>query len=351
MPSPFRIAHQRRVVVLALPGTYSLDAMGPFEIFHAAARLHGAREQEGRVDPGVGLSLSSVELAYDVELVGARTGKVETAGGVGLFATRALSSVRGPLDTFIVAGGNIERLLQVLADKPQVLANVQRVARLSRRVASVCSGSFVLAAAGLLDGRRATTHWAACDLLQKRFPKLRVERDPIYTRDGNVYTSAGATTGMDLALALVRDDHGRELAQEVARWLVLYVQRPGSQSQLSASLRAQEAEREPLRDLKTWIIGHPSADLSVTALAARAGMSVRNFARAFRRELSVTPASYVEAVRVEAARQRLQLGVASIEEIAVAVGFGSVVTLRRAFARQLGVSPAEYRARVLHVAS
>ena len=209
----------------------------------------------------------------------------------------------------------------------------------------MCSGAFLLAEAGLLDGRRATTHWDACAALAARYPSVRVEPDPIFVRDGRVYTSAGVTAGMDLALALVEEDCGRELALAVARRLVFFLKRPGGQSQFSAQLSAQIAEREQLRDLQSWIVEYPEADLSVEALARRVAMSPRNFARVFAREAGITPARFVERVRVEAARRRLVESTSNVDSVAEACGFGSAETLRRAFLRSVHVSPAAYRNR------
>lgn len=225
------------------------------------------------------------------------------------------------------------------------MAWLRRTAPGCRRVASVCSGAFLLAKAGLLDGRRVTTHWASCDALQRRYPAITVDPDPIFVRDGNVWTSAGVTAGIDLALALVEDDLGPETALEVARWLVLFVQRPGGQAQFSAQLGGQLAERDALRDLQRWIADNLAGDLTVPALAERVGMSPRNFARVFQREVGATPAAYVEGVRLERARLALESTPATVEEIARHCGFGTVETLRRTFARRLGVSPSEYRAR------
>jgi transcriptional regulator GlxA family with amidase domain len=220
---------------------------------------------------------------------------------------------------------------------------IRRTALRARRVTSVCSGAFLLGEAGLLDGRRATTHWAVCDALQRRYPRARVERDPIFVRDGKVSTSAGVTAGMDLALELVEEDGGRDLALSVARWLVMFLRRPGGQSQFSVQLSAQVAERRGLRDLQGFIADHLDDDLSVPALAQRARMSSRNFARAFRREIGVTPAAYVEAQRVEGARRLLETADRSVTEIAAACGFGRVETMHRAFRRAVRVSPAQYR--------
>jgi transcriptional regulator GlxA family with amidase domain len=222
---------------------------------------------------------------------------------------------------------------------------VRRAAGGARRIASVCTGAFVLAAAGLLDDRRATTHWAFCGELAERFPNVRVERDPIYVRDGEVWTSAGVTAGIDLALALVEEDLGRDIALLVARWLVVFVRRAGGQSQFSAQLAAQTAERVPLRDLQAWIGDHPEADLAVPALARRVAMSVRHFSRVFRAETGASPADYVERIRVETARRLLETSARSVEEIAAAAGFANPEALRRAFGRRVGLSPREYRAR------
>jgi transcriptional regulator GlxA family with amidase domain len=209
----------------------------------------------------------------------------------------------------------------------------------------VCTGAFLLAEAGLLDGLCVTTHWQACALLQRRYPRLRVDPDFIYVREGRIWTSAGVTAGMDLALALVEEDLGRDVALAVAQRLVLYLKRPGGQSQFSAQLAAQRAAREPLRELQAWIAEHPAEDLSVAALARRAGMSPRNFARVFAREVGRTPARFVEEARVEHARRRLEAGDEGVDAVAAASGFGSAETLRRSFLRVLRVGPAAYRSR------
>jgi transcriptional regulator GlxA family with amidase domain len=248
--------------------------------------------------------------------------------------------VRGPLDTLLVAGGSGARHAG-----PAVVDRIAALAGDARRVASVCTGAYVLAAAGLLDGRRATTHWNWCDDLQRRHSAIAVERDPIFVVDGPVRTSAGVTAGMDLALALVEEDLGARVALDVARWLVLFVKRPGGQAQFSAQLAGQTADRAPLRDLQAWIADHLDADLSIPALADRACMSERNFARAFKAETGMTPAVYVEALRVERARLALEAGAAPIDAVAHRCGFGTVETLRRAFGRRLGVSPTAYRNR------
>lgn len=314
----------RRVVIVAYPGVQPLDVVGPAEVFAAASEL------------GTG--------GYDIEVVAPRPRPVGPSrhGGYSIVPRRTTASCRGPIDTLVVAGGTGV----FAAERDEALVNwIRAAAERSRRVTSVCSGSFLLARAGLLDGRRATSHWAACSELQRRYPEVRVEPDPIFVRDGRVWTSAGVTAGIDLALALVEEDMGADVAREVARWLVVFVQRPGGQAQFSSHLAAGPAERRPLRELQAWMADHLDADLRVEALAERASMSPRHFARAFRRETGLTPAAYVEAIRIEAARQRLERGSEPIDAVAARSGFGTPETMRRAFARRVGVAPADYRAR------
>ncbi len=319
----------RRIVMAAFPDVQILDVTGPLEVFSTASRL---LQRAGRAGAA----------AYSTELVARRAGRLRTSSGLELWASRPLGAVRGPVDTLLVAGG--EGTVAALGD-PMLIRWLRRTAPRARRVASVCSGAFLLAEAGLLDGRRATTHWGVCEELARRHPRVRVERDPIFVRDGRIWTSAGITAGMDLALALVEEDHGRELALSVARWLVFFLKRPGGQSQFSAQLSAQIAEREPLAELQSFVVEHPEADCSVETLARRAGMSPRNFARVFGREVGMTPARFVENARVEAARRLLEEGDAGVEDVAAAVGFGSAETLRRAFLRRVRVGPAAYRSR------
>jgi transcriptional regulator GlxA family with amidase domain len=319
----------RRVVVIAFPGVQSLDVTGPVEVFASANDRERRRE-------------------YAITLASADGRPVRTSSGLSLVPDAAVSDVRGPVDTLVVAGG--DGTAAALADRV-LIAAVGRLARRARRVTSVCSGAFLLAEAGLLDGRRATTHWSACAVLARRYPAIEVDPDPIFTRDGNVWTSAGVTAGMDLALALVEDDLGRDTALDIARRLVLFLRRPGSQSQFSAQLAAQIAEREGLRSVQRWIADHPGDDLSVARLADRSGMSVRHFARSFRDEVGVTPARYVEHARLEAARRLLEEADDGVEAIARRCGFGTAETMRRAFVRALHLSPAEYRRRFRTAAS
>jgi transcriptional regulator GlxA family with amidase domain len=323
-----RNPRSRHVLMVAYPGAHALDAIGPLEVFSAAATL--------------GPRAAGEEPAYTTEVVAVAPGPLRTQSGIGLVASRALGAVRGDVDTLLVAGGL--GTAAALEDRA-LLSGLRRLAPRARRIGSVCTGSFVLAAAGLLDGRRVTTHWMWCRALATRFPNVRVEPDPIFVRDGNVYTSAGVTAGMDLALALVEEDLGRELALQVARQLVLFLRRPGGQSQFSAQLAAQAADRQPLRELQAWIVEHPGGDCSVPALAHRVAMSPRNFARVFLRETGLTPAHYVERVRVEAARRRLEESTDGVDAIAGHCGFGTAETMRRAFLRHLRVAPSDYRVR------
>jgi transcriptional regulator GlxA family with amidase domain len=313
----------RRVVIAAFPRVQTLDVLGPAEVFATATRLAGGTE------------------GYETEVVAAQAGPLRTSS-VALHPDLTIDECRGRIDTLLVAGG---RGVHDAARDERLVAWLAGAAKRSRRVTSVCTGAFLLARAGLLHGRRVTTHWASCAELARRHPELEVEADPIFVRDGDVITSAGVTAGMDLALALVEDDLGREVALQTARWLVLFLKRPGGQAQFSAQLAAQMAEREPLRELQQWLPDHLGEDLSVPALARRACMSERNFARAFRDETGMTPAAYVETARVESARIALETGDLPVEAIARQAGFGTVETMRRAFRRRVGVSPAGYRGR------
>lgn len=310
----------RRVVIVAYPDVQTLDVIGPAEVFGTASRLDPAR--------------------YEVELVARQRGPIRTSSQIPLLPRRTIADVRGPIDTLIVAGGT--GVYEAIHDR-ELVAWVKRRARTCRRVASVCSGAFLLAEAGLLDGRRATTHWAVADNLAERYPRVTVDADPIFIREGNVWTSAGVAAGIDLSLALVSDDFGPKVAREIARWLVLFLQRAGGQSQFSVQLAAQAAERHPLRDLQTYIADHPRADLSVPALAERCGMSPRHFSRVFVQELGCTPAVYVERSRLDAARRLLESTQMSLDEVAVASGLGTAATLYRVFQRALRVSPGAYR--------
>jgi transcriptional regulator GlxA family with amidase domain len=317
----------RRVVVLIYEGLQALDAVGPLEVFSGANELCA---RQGKPAP------------YRVEIVAPKAGPQLCESGYALVAPRAYGELRGPIDTLIVVGGNGSR---VVRHDAKLRAWLKRTAKRVRRLCSVCTGALVLAEAGLLDGKRATTHWARLDHLAERHPRVHVERDPIFVRDGSVYTSAGVTAGIDLSLALVEDDVGAEAARTIARWLVVFLQRPGGQAQFSAHVAGTPPRDASFHALQAFIAEHPERDLSVPALAARMAMSSRNFARRFRDQLGVSPAQYVLRARVESARARLEQGDESIEAVAARCGFGTEETMRRSFQKLVRVAPRGYRQR------
>ncbi|MGN9779394.1 GlxA family transcriptional regulator [Micromonospora sp. H33] len=314
------------MVVPVYDGVDLLDVAGPVEVFTVADRLVGG----GR---------------YEVVLAAAVPGRVRTFGGVLLVADRSLADLPSQVDTLLVPGGAeiaaAGRVVPVV--DAAVVAAIRSLAAGARRVASVCTGAHILAAAGVLDGRRATTHWATAARLQADHPAVAVDADPVFVRDGEVWTSAGLSSGVDLALALVAEDCGDDVARAVARWLVVYLRRPGGQSQYSAVLARETAAPGPVRDLQRWIVEHLAEDLSVPALAARLSMSVRHFSRVFVRETGCTPAEYVAEVRWEAARRHLEQGEQPLPVVARVCGYGSVDSLQRAF-RARGTTPARHRA-------
>jgi len=316
-------SEQQRIAFVAFDEVEMLDVTGPWEVFHTAGLIAGAVPELACLTAGGRDVRSSSGLTLRSD------GAVETAPAAGV-------------DTLVVPGGVGSE--EALAD-PALVHAVARLAAGARRIVGVCTGAFLLAEAGLLEGRRATTHWAGCDRLAERYPGIEVDPDPIFIRDDDVYTSAGVTSGMDLALALVEEDHGTEVALQTARMLVLYARRPGGQTQFSVQLSHQLAEREPLRELQAWIGEHLDEDLSVGALAGRLHLSERQFGRVFTRELGTTPADYVEQARVEHARSLLEGGGAALDEVARRCGFAGAEVMRRAFRRRLGTSPSEYRKR------
>ncbi|MFF1408431.1 GlxA family transcriptional regulator [Streptomyces sp. NPDC058289] len=312
----------RNVLVVLYDGVQSLDVTGPMEVFSGADRHPGP-------------------VRYALRTVSPGGSPVRTSSGLRLVPDGDLESERpGAGTTLLVPGG---RYTGDFA--PEITDWLRTYGGSAERLVSVCTGGLLLAEAGLLDGRRATTHWYVCERMARAYPAVTVEPDPIYVRDGPVATSAGVTAGIDLALALVEEDHGRELALSVARHLVVFLRRPGNQAQFSAQLAAQTALREPLREVQHWITEHPGEDLSVEALAARAALSPRHFARAFRAETGVTPGRYVERVRVEHARRLLEEGGEGIAQVSRACGYANPEALRRAFVKTLGQPPAEYRRR------
>jgi transcriptional regulator GlxA family with amidase domain len=304
-----------------------LDITGPLEVFARTTRW---------LRDHAGLAKS----AYEVELVAIRRGPITTSGGLQLIATRSIREARR-IDTLLVSGGIGQ---ESAARNPVLLAWLRARAKDVERLGSICNGALILAHAGLLDNRTVTTHWAWCERLAAAAPRARVDADALYVCSGRLYTSAGVTAGMDLALALVEQDWGSPVALAVAQELVMFLKRPGGQSQFSRFLQAQQHDDEFGR-LELWILQNLDEDLSVPALAARASMSARHFARRFAKRFGVTPAAYILRARVEAARRRIEEGPTRMKAIARQCGFADEQGMRRAFRRTLGVVPAEYRAR------
>lgn len=309
------------VLVVLFDGVLPLDVAGPMDVFSLAGRFTG-----GEGTP-----------PYVVRTASLRGDAVRSAGGLRLMPDFDLAAVEDP-DLLLVPGGpGVEHV-----DARLTTWLRERAPRV-RRVMSVCTGAYLLAQAGLLDGRRATTHWEACAYLASRFPRVSVDPTAIFVRDGPVSTSAGVTAGIDLAIALVEDDFGPAVAHEIARLLVVYLRRPGHQAQFSVQLSAQFARSEPLREVQYWAAAHPESDLSVPAMAQRAGLSPRQFARAFAEQVGVTPGRYVDLIRLEAAQRMLTDTRDGVIGIARRCGYGSPEVMRRAFLRELDVSPTDYR--------
>lgn len=314
----------RRILIIAVPPVRTLDVFGPAEVFGDANRLHGG-------DP-----------AYKVSIISAGADRIVLSHiATPMHADQTYREFRGPIDTLLVAGGVGAREMRY---EPDFLDWLREQSGKSRRFGSVCTGAFVLAEAGLLNGRRATTHWNWCNKLARNYPRVTVDTNPIYVRDENCYTSAGVTAGIDLALALVEEDLGRAVALQVAQMMVVFLQRPGGQSQFSTTLAAQTCESRPLGDLLAWLPDNIRGELSVGNLARRVAMSPRNFARFFQQEVGTTPARHIEDLRLEAARRQLESTSLTLDEVADASGFASAEVLRRVFGRRLGVTPGQYRA-------
>jgi transcriptional regulator GlxA family with amidase domain len=315
----------RVVDVLTYPAVQLLDVTGPIQVFASANDISA---RAGRARP------------YLFRVV-AQVGEGVTASAGVALAAGPLTQRDEPLDTLLIAGGEGA---EAAAENPALIDWVRERATRARRIASVCTGAFLLAAAGMLDGRRAATHWMYCVKLAQRFPKVRVQPDPIFVRDGPVWTSAGVTAGIDLALALVEEDLGRALALAVARYLVVFLKRPGGQAQFSAALALQAAE-DKFDALHHWINGHLADDLSLSVLADQAGMSERSFSRHYAEATGQTPARAIERLRAEAAQRLLLESRLPIKRIAQRCGFGSEETMRRSFLRLIEVAPQDYRSR------
>ena len=317
---------ERHVVIVAFDGVQPLDAVGPHEVFAGARRAAASLGKAG---------------GYRVTLASTGRGTVVAESGL-VLGTEPLPGDDDPIDTLVLAGGSGAN---AAAADEELLGWIRRTAPQCRRVATVCSGTFIAAAAGLLHGRRVTTHWARAQELSEAHPHLTVDADPIYIRDGKVWSSAGVTAGMDLSLALVEDDLGVDVAQVVARWLVMFLHRPGGQSQFAAPVWVPRAERSTVRAVQDLVEAAPGGDHRVPNLAAAAAMSVRHFTRVFTAEVGESPSRFVERTRVDAARRELETTGDTLDVVAARCGLGSAETLRRVFHRYLGVAPDAYRRR------
>ncbi len=333
MGAPTNQRPEKRIAMFAYPDANSLDVVGPLQVFASASRYMQNFMPAG--DPGP-------RITYITEIIGPEAGPLRMSPGFEVVASRALADAPEDLDTLLIAGGDGN---SAMAANPEILETLRQLAPGVRRVGSICTGAFILAAAGMLDDRRATTHWRYCSDLAQTHSSVDVEPDALHIRDGDIYTSAGVTAGMDLALALVEEDCGRRIALATAREIVAFLKRPGGQSQFSVHLEAQSGETTPMQDLQDWILGNVAEDLSVEALAAKVAMSPRNFARVFTRETGSTPAKFVERARVDAARRALEDSTDPLPAIAEQCGFGHPETLRRVFQRHLKVAPQDYRQR------
>ena len=318
-----------RIVMLAFPGAEIIDIAGPLDILGVAPCVHDNEFDLSRRQPSLIVSEFGGPITTQPSGITIHTESLESLG-------------KKHIDTLIVPGAYS---MEYALNRPALLNWIKRAAARARRVVSVCTGAFLLAEAGLLDGRRSTTHWLRVEEFARRYPQTSVEPDSIFVNDGKFYTSAGITSGMDLALHLVETDYGAGVALTIARNWLLYVKRPGGQSQFSALLPEKASQRSSIADLQSWIMDNLNADLSVTALASRLAMSPRNFARVFQNETGITPAKFVETVRIEAARRWLEESSHSIEIIADECGMGDSERLRRSFVRRLGVNPSDYRRR------
>jgi transcriptional regulator GlxA family with amidase domain len=325
------VAH--RVVIVTYPGIQGLDLVGPLEVFTGAAGVVEDRRP-------------AEATAYRVEVVSADGGPIRTESGLAIH-TDPLPEITGPIDTLLVAGGF--GVYHARQDE-RLVAWLRSAAATAGRVGSVCTGAFLLADIGVLDGCTVTTHWARADRLAADHPSLTVDPDPIYTRTGRIWTSAGVTAGIDLALAMVEDDHGTDVAQTVARWLVMFLHRPGGQTQFATPVWSPRAERSAIRGVQQAVEDDPSADHRVPTMAALAAMSPRHFTRVFTDEVGESPGHWVERVRIDAARRLLTDTTDTVAVIARRCGFGSAETMRRAFVRRVGVAPDHYRRRFAVVA-
>lgn len=326
-PESFKFS-ARKIGIVVFPGVQSLDITGPYEVFNFA-----------------NLSLQSQGLTreniYSIQLLANEPGVISTMSGLKIVADDIYGDANAEFDTLLIPGGDIEKALADSRLIDWIRAMFPRV----RRLVSVCTGAFLLAEAGLLDGCKATTHWHYCQKLSKDYQAVQVEPDRIFIKEGHVFTSGGITSGIDLALALLEEDWGRDLALYVARFLVVFLKRPGGQSQFSAYLTSEACKHQGLRDLQAWIMANIDLELTVELLAEKAAMSPRNFARLFLSETGMTPAKFVEMARIDQARHLLETSEHAVETVADKSGFKDPERMRRSFIRQLGVNPQAYRQR------
>jgi len=320
----------KHIVFLVLPDATALDITGPLEVFSQTMEYLSARKE-------------IPDYGYQLHLVSAdRRKNVRTASGIVIHCHENIDTINYPIDTLIIPGVP-NSLIDTYQLPSKALRWLHRQSTTAKRICSVCTGSFFLAEAGILDGKRVTTHWEKCSLLSTRFPATRVDDNPIFIKDGNVYTSAGISSGMDLALYLVEEDLGRTIALAVARQMVLYLKRPGSQSQYSSVLTHQNTDYQPVKDTCQYIQEHLHEHFTVEALAAEVSMSPRNFARVFVRETGTTPSRYIDKLRVETACRYLADTGLSLKEIAVLCGLSSPDNMRKVFLKHISISPSDYR--------
>jgi transcriptional regulator GlxA family with amidase domain len=323
---------QRHIAMLIYPDCLSIDAIAPVEVFNFA---NIALQLMGRI--------TQSDSAYKVSIVANKKGAVKTSSGVSLVADMGTEEVKDDIDTLMVAGATHISYIESACQDSKICSWLIEMMPRVRRMASICTGALILAECGLLDGRKVTTHWMYCEQLARMNQNIRVEPDKIFVRDGKTYTSGGVTAGIDLALSLVEEDWGWEVAASVARGMLIFMRRPGGQSQFSSFIFNEAKTRKDFRELKAWIVSNPSKDLSIERLAERMAMSPRNFSRLFCQEMDITPAKFVEHVRLEAARNMMLQTDLPMESVAANCGFSNAEQMRRSFQRILKTTPQEHR--------
>jgi transcriptional regulator GlxA family with amidase domain len=329
---PILVQQHRHIAMVVYPNCLMIDAVAPMEVFNFA---NIALQLLGRIP--------RTESVYTLAIVAEQCGPVKSSSGICVYADKSYEDLNEGIDTLMVAGATHEAYLEAAIQDAKMRNWLIQMMPKVRRMVSICTGALILAGSGLLDGRKATTHWRWCDQLALQNRTIRVEPDKIFVRDGNTYTSGGVTAGIDLALSLVEEDWGWEVANLVARGMLIFMRRPGGQSQFSHYIFNEAKTRKDFRELQAWIVSNPSADLSVEHLAERMAMSPRNFSRLFCQEMGITPAKFVEHVRLEAARNMMLQTDLPMENVAANCGFGSAEQMRRSFQRILKTTPQEHR--------